>query len=1253
MRFDASSVLLLSLPARGLCRDDVDPRNAVDGIVLVAGDESSGRTHQYDGRRRRNLQTSSCLAASNFDAASFTTIDDDTCAPDLVRDVVSAAMASNAGCNATSLTSELASLLGLPEGSIDADLDAALRGRCDAAFRASAVEFRKITRRGDAFDREFFAGGSDWNDQYQVDVGGRVRHVLGEDASGIPLRDSDSAGVRPIGFPSYLPTFRNCDLGAAMCCYVSDRQANDAGGSCEGDDSGASDCGCADADPEGNTDVCVASMADATVSNRVKRGLAVYHLNDRVEAAEGDVNCLGLAWDSTDVGSHYRYRGNVLFDLSFKQSLYDRGYVKNIPGAPMCGCIEQMPTVTRADCTKITSIFETYTLSINDVGLLELKLSDADVQYGPCGSDEDLSSHYKQVNAANTPDAIDTKLVGEGNCLRAIDASMGTYGYRRSVLEVREAFLAPSDVSPPRLRVHFNVAAADGAAGVDSFKVRDVANSAAELAVSSASMKQGDTVVELELSSAPVPGTTYSVSNIVRLHKKVAPMVTLEPGVVSRTVATASWDHIQIGNWRLARTCETCSMSHLSISSDNAVTSQIFRDTGSTYPGPRSDYNGWEDVDSHTGPTYSVEGVTFGDYAVQIRDWRIRQIDPTHLSVTHNNGNVARIYRSDGTVHGMVNGFSGYIKPLGEPSCAYLAATYLQIGDWRFGAYDAHHLSVAHRLGMTSVIYRTDGNVHPGPRRDYNAWTFPEEEALLGSSEGCAPLDPPFPNVLQVGSNWRLAQMVDGYHLSVSARQPEGTSGNGAQTAMIYAAAGRAHGGPRVDYNAWGEVPTYSDSPPRFGARTLEIDRWRIRQIDDAHLSVTHENGNVARIYRSDGTVHGMVNGFSGYRTPALGDPTCAFLTERFVQLGDWRLGEIGDHLSVGHRGGKTSFIYRRDGTTYPGPRTDYNPWNFAIGAILRGSAGGCASISDASFVPFESGASPAKVVVEFNRALPAAAGGVEDSFKVRDAANATSELDIASSILKNRGSTLELVLASAPSPGVSYRVSAVDDVPTGDPAETVAAGSAFDIAVTSWDYLQVGNWRLARTCETCSRSHLSISSDNALTSQIFTEAGTTHPGPRSDYNGWDRASLSGPTYSASGVRFGDFGIQVRDWRVRQIDKNHLSVTHEDGNVARIYRSDGTVHGTVNGFSGYRTALGEPACAYLTATYLQVGDWRFGVFDGSHFSVSHRLGMTSMIYRTDGTIHPGPRTSHNTWTFPEREALLGSKEGCETSPLFA
>eukprot|EP00956_Cyclotella_meneghiniana_P042301 scaffold248410_cov63-Cyclotella_meneghiniana.AAC.1 len=195
-------------------------------------------------------------------------------------------------------------------------------------------------------------------------------------------------------------------------------------------------------------------------------------------------------------------------------------------------------------------------------------------------------------------------------------------------------------------------------------------------------------------------------------------------------------DFIEIGNWRIAHICETCDHSHLSISSSNIKTSQIFRDTGTIHPGPRSDFNGWDAVSS-TGPTFSSQGITFGNMAVQISDWRIRQIDNTHMSVSHRNGNVARIYRSDGTLHGNVKIFSGWESDLGAPTCAYLTENYLQIGDWRFAKMDEFHFSVSHKAGKIAVLYRTDGIVISGPWPDFYAWSLPNADAIMGSNHGC------------------------------------------------------------------------------------------------------------------------------------------------------------------------------------------------------------------------------------------------------------------------------------------------------------------------------------------------------------------------------------------------------------------------------------------------------------------------------------------------------------------------------------
>jgi len=60
-----------------------------------------------------------------------------------------------------------------------------------------------------------------------------------------------------------------------------------------------------------------------------------------------------MAWGN-DVTDHTaRYKSNNLFYVSAYDHMYVRGYVKNIPGAPMCGCVEQMPTVSRSDCTQV------------------------------------------------------------------------------------------------------------------------------------------------------------------------------------------------------------------------------------------------------------------------------------------------------------------------------------------------------------------------------------------------------------------------------------------------------------------------------------------------------------------------------------------------------------------------------------------------------------------------------------------------------------------------------------------------------------------------------------------------------------------------------------------------------------------------------------------------------------------------------------------------------------------------------------
>ena len=320
---------------------------------------------------------------------------------------------------------------------------------------------------------------------------------------------------------------------------------------------------------------------------------------------------------------------------------------------------------------------------------------------------------------------------------------------------------------------------------------------------------------------------------------------------------------------------------------------------------------------------------------------------------------------------------------------------------------------------------------------------------------------------------------------------------------------------------------------------------------------------------------------------------------------------------------------------------------------MLQGSTDGCASIRDALLAPVVDG-SNSQVLVQFNKPMDDSSANTS-LYRIYDVEGHQDDLDILSaSFSPTDQSLIRLNIAGVPS-GVTYNVKTVNAVRTRSSVISVPAENSLEIEYAHWDYIQIGGWRFARTCETCSNgSHFSVSSQRLLkTSQIFRSTGSLHPGPRSDFHGFDLVSNSGLTYSSQPIVFGAEAVQIRDWRIRQIDATHLSVSNENGNVSRIYRADGTVHGNNKDFSGYKIEdLGEPTCAYLTSSYLQIGDWRFGEIS-THLSVTHRGGKTAMIYRDDGRTFKGPRTDFNAWDLQDEEILMGSTEGCGDTALFA
>lgn len=133
-----------------------------------------------------------------------------------------------------------------------------------------------------------------------------------------------------------------CASNTAMCCWIRDRQYFDKNGGCQ-------PCDCAEEHPGDNTDLCW-----------TEQNGEVFPYPEH--SIEGDLHCHGISWADDNFGYDINTvaRWNSLFYVSMYDHMYKRGYVgsitndPNIAGVqPMCGCIEDMAPVARADCNQV------------------------------------------------------------------------------------------------------------------------------------------------------------------------------------------------------------------------------------------------------------------------------------------------------------------------------------------------------------------------------------------------------------------------------------------------------------------------------------------------------------------------------------------------------------------------------------------------------------------------------------------------------------------------------------------------------------------------------------------------------------------------------------------------------------------------------------------------------------------------------------------------------------------------------------
>ena len=240
------------------------------------------------------------------------------------------------------------------------------------------------------YEKAFFLGHSKLQEEvetiYESDDGSATS-VLKEDGELVRAHFQGSAQNKMTEWPK-LPNFESsvtdsngqptCTTNAAMCCWTKDRQANDNNGNCN---SNTYSENCVDKDPADNTNLCSVDLAKGDYASGFNSpGIAEFPGDG--DNGEGSIHCHGYAWANDEMDTITRYKANNLFYVSMYDHMHQRGYVENVPGAPMCGCVEKMPMATRSDCTQV-DVTEDYSV-VYDGESIEATMDKVEVDFNAC-----------------------------------------------------------------------------------------------------------------------------------------------------------------------------------------------------------------------------------------------------------------------------------------------------------------------------------------------------------------------------------------------------------------------------------------------------------------------------------------------------------------------------------------------------------------------------------------------------------------------------------------------------------------------------------------------------------------------------------------------------------------------------------------------------------------------------------------------------------------------------------------------------
>jgi len=290
--------------------------------------------------------------------------------------------------NAVGSESILASYLGV-ENDYDI-IKKQLDFKCASALKPT-IDLSDTLGKGPQFLKNFLDGGTTWNDNIE---NSRGEYVLTTDAAIIPTVYDESAqntvfsapdggtnGIYPGYFSNFFKGDQECPLGVIECCYTSTRLETPL---------------------EDNAEMCALDLTPAAKSNHIHANSITYFKTQESD----NTYCSGFAYEKNSFQDTVKY--NTLFHMAMMTNLYEKGYVKNIPGAPLCGCVEQMPVIDGAACVKAIEGYK-----FDSEGNVSVNISWED-----CGMD--LAAYYDTLDKSDIEKFfVKSKIVEHGTCSEA------------------------------------------------------------------------------------------------------------------------------------------------------------------------------------------------------------------------------------------------------------------------------------------------------------------------------------------------------------------------------------------------------------------------------------------------------------------------------------------------------------------------------------------------------------------------------------------------------------------------------------------------------------------------------------------------------------------------------------------------------------------------------------------------------------------------------------------------------------------